>query len=340
MMRKISLLGLMLTSIVATVVPVLAQEAKITVESVTAHPDEEKTIAVTVEEVPPPGIAAIQGSIGFDPTVVKVQDLIFSDYFNIEVKNIQTSSLKFAATLTADHEPITEGTLLELKVKAVGRPGDESEVKLSLEVLSDLDYNDIPYKITNGLFKIKALNRPPVAEFTFTPEEPTTEDTVRFTDLSYDPDGEVVRWWWEFGDGATAEVQTPSHRYAAPGSYTVKLTVTDDEGATASKTEEIFVIPAVTEITVICYPNPARDRVTFRYYLPRGTKRAELLVFDLTGALVFSRELELGEIEFTWDLRDNLGNPLPNGLYFFFIRGIDRRDRPTRSKIGKLVIQR
>ena len=339
-MRKISLFSLVLVLIIIIPIPASAQEAKITVESVTAHPDEEKTIAVTAEEVPPPGIASIQGSFSFDPEVVEVQDLIFSDYFNIEVKNIQTSSLKFAATLTADHEPITAGMLLELKVKAVGQPGDESEIKLSLEVLSDLDYNDIPYKITNGVFTIKAINRPPVADFTFTPAEPTTDDTVQFTDLSHDPDGEIMRWRWEFGDGATADVQTPSHRYSAPGSYTVKLTVTDDEGATATETKEIFVMPVVTEITVICYPNPAKDHVTFRYYLPRGTKRAELLVFDLTGALVFSHELDLGKIEFTWDLRDSLGNPLPNGLYFFFIRGIDRRDRPTRSKIGKLVIQR
>ncbi|MFQ6089828.1 MAG: hypothetical protein ACE5LD_00095, partial [Candidatus Bipolaricaulia bacterium] len=85
---------------------------------------------------------------------------------------------------------------------------------------------------------------------------------------------------------------------------------------------------------------PARDHVTFRYYLPRGTKRAELLVFDLVGAEVFSHELDVDKIEFRWDLKDNLGDPLPNGLYFFFVQGIDRQDRPIRSKIGKLVIQR
>ena len=339
-MRKIQqLLGFML---VLLLIPLSAhaQEAQITVESVTAHPDEEVTIAISASDVPAPGIASIQGSIGFDPKVVELQDLIFSDQFNIEVKNIQTSSVKFAATLTADHQPITGGMLLQLKVKAVGQPGDESEIKLSLEVLSDLDYNDIAYKITDGTFTIKAVNRPPVADFTFAPAEPTTEDTVQFTDRSHDPDGKIAAWRWEFGDGVTADIQTPSHKYAEPGNYTIKLTVTDDEGATATKTEEIFVAPAVTEPTVICYPNPARDHVTFRYYLPRGTKRAELLVFDLVGAEVFSQELDVNKTEFRWALKDDLGNPLPNGLYFFFVRGIDSQDRPIRSKFGKLVIQR
>lgn len=341
MRKRISLVGLALVLISA--IPLYAQDAQITVESVTAHPDEEKTIAVTAADVPAPGIASIQGSIGYDPKVVAIQDLVFSEKFNIKVKNIdgcQTDSVQFAATLTADQEPLIDGIILELQVKAVGQPGDESEITLMLDVLSNLDYQTISYKITNGLFRIKAENQPPAADFSFTPTEPTTEDTVQFTDLSSDPDGQIVAWRWEFGDGATAEIRNPSHKFAEPGSYTVRLTVTDDEGATASKTKQLFVAPMVTEITLIVYPNPARDRVTIRYYLPRGMKRAELFIFDLTGAPVFSIELDVTKIEFTWDLRDRLGKPLPNGLYFLFIQGIDREDRPTRSKIETLVIQR
>ncbi|MGQ9477157.1 MAG: PKD domain-containing protein [Candidatus Bipolaricaulia bacterium] len=316
------------------------EETEIVVASVTARPEEEKTVAVAAFNVPEPGIASIQGALAFCPEVVQVQELVFSEKFNIEVKNIQTASVKFAATLTGDKEPIGEEVLLELRVKAVGQPGDECELSLSLDVLSDLNYRPIPHKITNGLFKIKAENQPPVADFSFAPLEPTTEDTVAFTDLSTDPDGRIVSWLWEFGDGATAEIQTPSHRFAEPGNYSVKLTVTDDEGATATKTQMVFVRPMVTEITVIVYPNPAKDRVTFRYYLPRGMKRATLFVFDLTGVLVFSQELDVTKIELTWDLKDRLGKPLPNGLYFFFIQGIDAQDRPQRSKIEKLVIQR
>ncbi len=340
-MRKLTTLALVLIIIIP--IYAYAQDAKITVENVTAHPEEETTIGITADEVPQPGIASIQGSISFDPQVVQFLDLVFSESYNIAVKNAQTGSVKFAATLTAEDEPITAGMLLELRVKAVGQPGDESEIDLTLEVLSDLNYQDIPHTITDGVFKIEAPNQQPVADFTYSPPDPRVDERVTFDGAnSSDPDGEIVKYEWDFdGDGsADAEGKVVEWSFAAEEDYTVTLTVTDDRGATATKTEEIFVAPAVTEPKVIVYPNPARDWVKFRYYLPRGMEQATLMVFDLAGAPVFSHELDPAETEFTWDLKDNNGNPLPNGLYFFFIRGIDRQDRATRSSIGKLVIQR
>ena len=55
---------------------------------------------------------------------------------------------------------------------------------------------------------------------------------------SHDPDGTVVRYDWSFGDGTSAANAgpTPNHIYAAPGSYTVTLTVTDDAGCSTSQT--------------------------------------------------------------------------------------------------------
>ncbi len=84
-------------------------------------------------------------------------------------------------------------------------------------------------------------NQPPVAQFWFTPGRPSLTDTVQFTDLSTDPDGEVVSWHWAFGDGASSTEQTPTHRYTREGTFTVRLTVTDNDGATARSTREITV---------------------------------------------------------------------------------------------------
>src|SRR3712207_7552897 len=51
---------------------------------------------------------------------------------------------------------------------------------------------------------------------------------------SADPDGRVTGHAWDFGDGRTGTGVTASHTYAAAGTYTVRLTVTDDRGATAT----------------------------------------------------------------------------------------------------------
>jgi PKD repeat protein len=49
---------------------------------------------------------------------------------------------------------------------------------------------------------------------------------------SADPDGSLTGYAWDFGDGQTSTAANPSHTYAAPGSYNVRLTVTDNQGVT------------------------------------------------------------------------------------------------------------
>ncbi len=51
---------------------------------------------------------------------------------------------------------------------------------------------------------------------------------------SSDPDGSVVSYAWDFGDGGTATGSTPSHDFVTSGTRDVTLTVTDDEGTTGS----------------------------------------------------------------------------------------------------------
>ena len=65
--------------------------------------------------------------------------------------------------------------------------------------------------------------------------------SVEYTDASTDSDGSVVSWSWDFGDGNTSTTQSPTHAYGAYGIYTVTLTVTDDQGATGSATQDVNV---------------------------------------------------------------------------------------------------
>ncbi len=59
---------------------------------------------------------------------------------------------------------------------------------------------------------------------------------------SSDPDGSVVSYAWDFGDGGTATGATPSHDFVTTGTRDVTLTVTDDEGTTGSVVIPVSVV--------------------------------------------------------------------------------------------------
>ena len=86
---------------------------------------------------------------------------------------------------------------------------------------------------------VTVLNRGPTASVNHTPLEPTVFQTVQFRDNSTDPDGNVTAWAWDFGDGTTSTLEDPTHKYEDRGSYTVTLTITDNDGGTDESTRTI-----------------------------------------------------------------------------------------------------
>jgi len=58
---------------------------------------------------------------------------------------------------------------------------------------------------------------------------------------SYDPDGSIVKYIWDFGDGASGTGKIVAHTYSRAGTYTVRLTVQDDRGATDTATATVRV---------------------------------------------------------------------------------------------------
>ena len=80
-------------------------------------------------------------------------------------------------------------------------------------------------------------NIAPVANFSFV----TSGLTATFTDSSTDSDGSIASRSWNFGDAATSTATNPSHTYAAGGTYSVSETVTDNLGATNTKTSSVTV---------------------------------------------------------------------------------------------------
>lgn len=98
-------------------------------------------------------------------------------------------------------------------------------------------------------------NIPPIANFSWEPEEIFAGKELHFFDKSYDIDGSIMKWRWDFGDGKLSYKQNPTHTYSK-GEYFVNLTVTDDDGGKHWIVKEIVVHGKSTpgfEVTILLF---------------------------------------------------------------------------------------
>ncbi|MEM2465893.1 MAG: PKD domain-containing protein [Candidatus Bathyarchaeia archaeon] len=134
-------------------------------------------------------------------------------------------------------------------------------------------------KIEGAVFVLS--NQPPVASFTYHPTDPLIYEIVTFdASASYDLDGSIVSYTWDFGDGNVTTVTDPiiTHVYTTAAStvnYTVTLTVTDNEGLTGSTSQ---IVP-VTNPTILRVSLPAG-----KYVGPNPNQwLSQCWLLDITG---------------------------------------------------------
>ena len=124
---------------------------------------------------------------------------------------------------------------------------------------------------------VPAASQAPEATASATPSTAPGSLQVAFDGSS--SSGSIVSYAWDFGDGSTATGPTPSHTYAAPGTYTVALTVTDDQGATNTTTRQVTV-PAVPA----SQPTPNQPPHASFVLTPPGTAGSQQITVDGSGS--------------------------------------------------------
>lgn len=174
---------------------------------------------------------------------------------------------------------------LQNPMHAYGGPG-------AFEVVLTATDNDGNIASHNDTVEI--ASQAPVAGFSYSVDG----RTVGFTDKSTDPDGVVVSWYWDFGDGEESSLQSPVHTYSEIQSYEVTLTVTDDYGNTGS----------------------AIDTVTTENYVPEAS-----FTYDVVDSIVqltdVSSDADGSITSWNWDFGDGDSSTEQNPSHTYEVAG-------------------
>ncbi|MFN2531075.1 MAG: endonuclease/exonuclease/phosphatase family protein, partial [Pyrinomonadaceae bacterium] len=94
------------------------------------------------------------------------------------------------------------------------------------------------------------VNQPPQVSLSASPTSGFAPLFVSFNGSATDPDGYITSYNWTFGDGNTSTVLSPTDTYTSAGTYTARLTVTDNAGATASASIQVVVTAPSTTVSL------------------------------------------------------------------------------------------
>ena len=154
---------------------------------------------------------------------------------------------------------------------------------------------------------------------------------MEFTDNSF---YEPTEWFWDFGDGTSSIEVNPLHEYAASGTYTVCLTVSNQyDSDTVCKWVTVSGLTPLNETNARSqfhvFPNPASQMVQFNYNLAPG-KSAKWRLFNSLGKEVRQVSFATSRGNHTVSL-----NELAPGIYYYNVEVAGEL-----LKSGKLVVSR
>jgi PKD repeat protein len=132
-----------------------------------------------------------------------------------------------------DNEPMEKLTFTEFpeptSVLVNNRDWWKTGLNYSIDK-EEITITNIPTGETTVIFDFNIPNQIPVPIFMMNPDKKAgvNQEIAFNASISYDPDGEIIHWLWDFGDESADSGPVVAYQYSKPGTYTVKLTVRDD----------------------------------------------------------------------------------------------------------------
>lgn len=185
---------------------------------------------------------------------------------------------------------------------------------------------------------VNVKHNPPTADFSYSPTNPSTGESVSFTEQASDTDGTVLDYKWDFDDDGNYEETgyTPSHTFSTTGDHPVTLKVIDDEGDSDTITKTVSVEKAIdAKILGFDYPTGSftigekvtstvkventgtQEHTFFVGYSAWGPNEIAYDNHNETGKQVTLSPGEVRTVSVSWTVQETgpNGEPLPSGSY-------------------------
>ena len=303
---------------------------------------------------PEEGLGAIQGTLIWNPDVLDPVDdpydqtdddrafEVLADHYLIRSAEIDHRNGRASFVFTYDFEPrstpLIQGDLFRFKARGVGSAGDWSQLDLELtQVIAVFQVRDpitggvrtVTREITPNVKVAPALVRLVLLGDVDGNGRITINDAILVANYLIDP----MLFPLTEEQLLLADVNQDSEITSADVAAIARLAVSSVSASTAAQAAQPLMVSQI-----LAYPNPVVSAGAVRFVVEgQGIESIKVEVFDLTGKRVFNSGFVMGNT-LEWDLLDNEGLTVANGVYLYIVtvRGWD--GQVVRSEVRKLVI--
>lgn len=254
------------------------------------------------------------------PTIVSMVESQV-ETINILTLSVPAEYVDYVSWTPGNYSAIGPETTVSFDV-TITNPGNFTETE-SLEIPITVLGDGVVLGTTETTIIMVAGGRPPVASFTVDLGVAPVGQSLGFdASDSYDPDGSISTYSWDYGDGGTGEGASTLHVYEESGEYLVVLTVVDDSGATDTVSLVLEAQVFSATIVDVDYPSEVEKGETFTVEVTMDVEfpvltTVHLAILDVskmefaveeyvelngTGTKVISFELTAPDEGMTWEL--------------------------------------
>jgi len=255
--KIIVIIMLLLTTITTTMIIQADPTTTISFEDMNIPQGSTKNIGLFVNNVN--NLGSFEVRIKWNPTIIDIKKVTPHDGFEVTsyIKNNDGYANLAAYTLTNPSGNIQPAIF---QVKAIGTVGESCILQIdSSELLSaDPSPITIDHSVDHGLITVEKkssssggsdgggeppiTNIPPVCDASLSDAVGFIGEQINFDGSeSYDSDGSITSYNWNFGDGESGSGMITSHMFSQPGWFEVSLTIKDNQGASTSDTIQVTI---------------------------------------------------------------------------------------------------